>query len=89
MEATGTHAEGDLAARVCVSLNAGKATATLATWYVPDLEHVVDELSANGVTFERYDDPQLRTHTRGIHLLSSGKVAWFKDPDGNTFALEQ
>jgi catechol 2,3-dioxygenase-like lactoylglutathione lyase family enzyme len=22
-------------------------------------------------------------------LVSSGKVAWFKDPDGNTFALEQ
>lgn len=69
--------------------NAGKGTATLATWYVPDLEHVVDELSANGVTFERYDDPQLRTDTRGIHSLSSGKVAWFKDPDGNTFAIEQ
>jgi catechol 2,3-dioxygenase-like lactoylglutathione lyase family enzyme len=69
--------------------NAGKATATLATWYVPDLEQVVDELSANGVTFERYDDPQLRTDKRGIHSLGSGKVAWFKDPDGNTFALEQ
>ena len=69
--------------------HAGKATATLATWYVPDLEQVVDELSANGVTFERYDDPQLRTDRRGIHSLSSGKVAWFKDPDGNTFALEQ
>ena len=60
--------------------NAGKATATLATWYVPDLEHVVDELSANGLTFERYDDPQLRTGTRGIHSLSSGKVAWSRTP---------
>jgi catechol 2,3-dioxygenase-like lactoylglutathione lyase family enzyme len=69
--------------------SAGKATATLATWYVPDLEQVVDELSANGVTFERYDDPQLRTDRRGIHSLGSGKVAWFKDPDGNTFAIEQ
>ena len=69
--------------------HAGKATATLATWYVPDLEHVVDELSANGVTFERYDDPQLRTDRRGIHSLGTGKVAWFKDPEGNTFAIEQ
>jgi hypothetical protein len=25
----------------------------------------------------------------GIHLLDGGKVAWFKDPDGNTFAIEQ
>jgi MFS transporter, DHA2 family, multidrug resistance protein len=69
--------------------NAGKATATLATWYVPDLEHVVDELSANGVTFERYEDHQLQTDTRGIHSLGAGQVAWFKDPDGNTFAVEQ
>jgi catechol 2,3-dioxygenase-like lactoylglutathione lyase family enzyme len=69
--------------------NAGKATATLATWYVPNLEHVVDELSANGVTFERYDEPQLQTDTRGIHSLGVGQVAWFKDPDGNTFAIEQ
>jgi catechol 2,3-dioxygenase-like lactoylglutathione lyase family enzyme len=69
--------------------NAGKATATLATWYVPDLERVVDELRANGVFFERYDDPRLQTDARGIHSLGVGQVAWFKDPDGNTFAVEQ
>jgi catechol 2,3-dioxygenase-like lactoylglutathione lyase family enzyme len=69
--------------------NAGKATATLATWYVPDLEHVVDELRANGVSFERYEDPQLQTDGRGIHSLGVGRVAWFKDQDGNTFAIEQ
>lgn len=48
---------------------------------------MVDELSANGVTFERYDETQLQTDTRGIHSLDDGKVAWFKDPDGNTFAI--
>ena len=69
--------------------NAGTATATLATWYVPDLEHVVDELSASGVTFEHYGDPRLQTDARGIHVLGDGRVAWFKDPDGNTFAIEQ
>jgi hypothetical protein len=41
------------------------------------------------VSASRHDDPQLRTGRRGIHLLSSARVAWFKDPDGNTFALEQ
>jgi hypothetical protein len=61
--------------------NAGKATATLATWYIPDLVHVVDELRANGVSFERFDDPQLRTDARGIHSLGVGQVAWCKDPD--------
>jgi catechol 2,3-dioxygenase-like lactoylglutathione lyase family enzyme len=69
--------------------HAGKAPATLATWQVPDLESVVDELRSNGVSFERYDDPALRTDDKGIHELDDGSVAWFKDPDGNTFAIEQ
>jgi catechol 2,3-dioxygenase-like lactoylglutathione lyase family enzyme len=69
--------------------HAGKATATLATWHVPDLERVVDELSSAGVRFERYDDPSLETDEKGIHDLGDGLVAWFKDPDGNTFAIEQ
>ena len=69
--------------------HAGRATATVATWYVSDLEQVVDELSSNGVTFERYDDPALETNEKGIHELGDGRVAWFKDPDGNSFAVEQ
>ena len=69
--------------------HAGKATATLATWYVPDLEQVVDELASNGVTFERYSEPSLKSDEKGIHELGDGRVAWFKDPDGNTFAIEQ
>jgi catechol 2,3-dioxygenase-like lactoylglutathione lyase family enzyme len=69
-------------------VHAGTATATLATWYVVDLEQVVDELTARGVTFEQYDDAQLQTDEKGIHTLANGKVAWFKDPDGNTFAIE-
>jgi catechol 2,3-dioxygenase-like lactoylglutathione lyase family enzyme len=69
--------------------NAGRTPATLATWYVTDLEQVVDELTSKGVAFERYDDPELPTDERGIHTLGDGKVAWFKDPDGNTFAIEQ
>jgi hypothetical protein len=34
---------------------AGESTARLATWYVDDVERVVDELVSNGVTFERYE----------------------------------
>jgi catechol 2,3-dioxygenase-like lactoylglutathione lyase family enzyme len=69
--------------------HAGKAAATLATWYVPDLDQVVDELHSRGVTFERYDDPTLKTDAKGIHELGDGRVAWFSDPDGNTFAIEE
>ena len=81
---------GDTSLHVYASpTHAGKATATLATWYVSDLEQVVDELTARGVTFERYDDPALETDEKGIHELGDGRVAWFRDPDGNTFAIEQ
>jgi catechol 2,3-dioxygenase-like lactoylglutathione lyase family enzyme len=69
--------------------HAGRATATLATWYVADLEHVVDELRSHGVTFERYGDPALKADEKGIHELDDGRVAWFSDPDGNTFAIEE
>jgi catechol 2,3-dioxygenase-like lactoylglutathione lyase family enzyme len=68
---------------------AGAGTATLATWYVGDLDGVVGELVARGVTFERYDDPALSADEKGIHLLDDGRVAWFRDPDGNTFAIEE
>ena len=67
--------------------HAGSSTATLATWYVDDVEQVVDELSSRGVTFEHYEG--LTTDARGISPKpGGGKVAWFKDPDGNTFAVE-
>jgi catechol 2,3-dioxygenase-like lactoylglutathione lyase family enzyme len=35
--------------------NAGMSAATLATWYVDDVEEVVEELAATGVKFEHYD----------------------------------
>jgi catechol 2,3-dioxygenase-like lactoylglutathione lyase family enzyme len=67
--------------------HAGKSTATLATWYVDDVERVVDELSSNGVKFEHYEE--VTTDEKGISpRAGGGKVAWFKDPDGNTFAVE-
>jgi catechol 2,3-dioxygenase-like lactoylglutathione lyase family enzyme len=81
---------GDTSLHVYVSpTGASGATATLATWYVPDLDQVVDELASNGVTFERYDDPVLKTNEKGIHEMADGRVAWFKDPDGNAFAIEE
>jgi catechol 2,3-dioxygenase-like lactoylglutathione lyase family enzyme len=80
---------GGTALHVYVSPTAARATATLATWYVTDLEQVVDELRSAGVTFERYDDPALKTDEKGIHELGDGRVVWFRDPDGNTFAIEE
>jgi DHA2 family multidrug resistance protein-like MFS transporter len=80
---------GDTSLHVYASSHAGPAATTLATWRVTDLEQIVDELTSRGVTFERYDDPALETDEKGIHALSDGKVAWFTDPDNNTFAIEE
>jgi len=68
---------------------AGELATTLATWYVSEIEQTVDELISRGVIFERYDDDAIRTDEKGISATDDGKIARFKDPDGNTFAIEQ
>ena len=68
--------------------HAGKATATVATWEVPDIEATVEELASNDVVFERYDE--FEPDQRGIHSAGGqGRIAWFKDPEGNTIAVGQ
>ena len=68
--------------------HAGKATATIATWEVPNIEGTVDELAAKGVMFERYEG--FEGDERGIHSAGgAGRIAWFKDPEGNTIAVGQ
>jgi catechol 2,3-dioxygenase-like lactoylglutathione lyase family enzyme len=70
--------------------HAGKSTATLVGWDVDDVERVVDELSSRGVTFERYDEGPIVTDEKGIATFEGGaKVAYFKDPDGNTLSIAQ
>ena len=69
--------------------NAGKSTSSIAAWEVVDLESTVDELTANGVTFEHYDTDRLKTNAKGIAELGQERVAWFKDPDGNTHGVVQ
>lgn len=79
--------EGRPALNVYQSVTAGKSQATLATWYVDDIDQVVDELTAAGVEFVRYDG--LEHDARGITPRGGGgRIAWFQDPDGNTFAIE-
>ena len=74
--------------------HAGRSTATLATWYVDDVERMVDELTSNGVIFEHYEGVlesgfDYGSDERGIsRRAGGGKIAWFKDPDGNTFAIK-
>ena len=70
--------------------HAGGTSATLASWYVEDIESLVDDLMSRGVVFERYYDPPILTDDRCIATFEGGaKVAYFKDPDGNTLSLAQ
>ena len=78
---------GGPALSVYQSETAGKSQATLAVWYVDDIDQTVDELTAAGVEFTRYD--AFEADAKGIGpRAGGGRIAWFQDPDGNTFAIE-
>jgi len=60
---------------------------TVAGWVVPDIVAAVDALAGRGVTFIRYEGMDHQDE-RGIWTTPGGdRVAWFKDPDGNTLSL--
>lgn len=78
---------GGPALNVYQSVTAGKTAATLATWYVDDIDRVVGELVSAGVEIVRY--PELDHDPAGITARAGGgRIAWIQDPDGNTFAIE-
>src|SRR5690349_18622216 len=61
---------------------------TALGWRVKDIASAVAELSAAGVTFERY--PGMAQDQMGIWTTPTGsKVAWFKDPDGNLLSVSE
>lgn len=66
-----------------------KAEHTLAGWIVEDLDAVVDDLIAKGVSMEVYDLPGLEFDERGVGVAGETKVAWFKDPEGNILSINE
>ncbi len=55
---------------------------------MPDIDAEVAALAARGVGFERYE--YLDQDSAGVWTSpSGGRVAWFKDPDGNLLSLTQ
>jgi catechol 2,3-dioxygenase-like lactoylglutathione lyase family enzyme len=75
--------------RVSKSREVVVAPYTVLGWKVGDIAAMVRGLGARGVTFQRYEG--LEQDERGIWTVPGGKarVAWFKDPDGNTLSLTQ
>jgi catechol 2,3-dioxygenase-like lactoylglutathione lyase family enzyme len=59
---------------------------TIFGWRVADLDAEIAGLTARGIEFLRYDGmPQ---DDLGAWTSPSGtRIAWFKDPDGNTLSL--
>jgi catechol 2,3-dioxygenase-like lactoylglutathione lyase family enzyme len=61
---------------------------TVLGWHVPDIAATVVDLGKAGVTFEHYSF--LEQNELGIWTSPTGaKVAWFKDPDGNTLSISE
>ncbi len=69
--------------------NAGQSSATLAGWFVDDLDQTMDELASRDVVFEQYDQPGIKTDERGVFDAGRFRAAWVKDPDGNTMAITE
>jgi catechol 2,3-dioxygenase-like lactoylglutathione lyase family enzyme len=62
---------------------------TVLGWEVTDITAAVQALTESGVRFEHY--PGMGLDNLGIWTAPGGtaRVAWFKDPDGNTLSISQ
>jgi catechol 2,3-dioxygenase-like lactoylglutathione lyase family enzyme len=61
---------------------------TIAGWTVPDIAWAVNALADSGVEFARYEG--VDQDELGIWTAPGGdRVAWFRDPDGNTLSLTE
>jgi catechol 2,3-dioxygenase-like lactoylglutathione lyase family enzyme len=65
------------------------ATFTVMNIFVDDIDEIVDDLSAKGVAFERYEgfDHDEKGVVRSNDPAEGPNIAWFKDPAGNVFAI--
>ena len=57
--------------------NHSPATFTILNFPVNDIEKAVNELSAQGIKFEIYNESNLKTDEKGIARFGNIKQAWF------------
>ena len=75
--------------RVTVVKELTPAKHTVLGWSVADIAATVRELHEAGARFETYNGMPNQDR-QGIWTSPSGaRVAWFKDPDGNTLSVTQ
>jgi catechol 2,3-dioxygenase-like lactoylglutathione lyase family enzyme len=64
------------------------ANYTVLGWIVSDIGGAMAGLARRGVNFERY--PGLAQDDEGMWTAPGGsRIAWFRDPDGNTLSLQE
>jgi catechol 2,3-dioxygenase-like lactoylglutathione lyase family enzyme len=68
--------------------NAGSAKNTCMCFRTSDLDAAMTDLRAQGVTFEDYDFPGLKTEN-GVATMEGEKSAWFVDSEGNILCIAQ
>jgi catechol 2,3-dioxygenase-like lactoylglutathione lyase family enzyme len=80
------HLAGDRDTLVYAKPDHEPATYTILNFPVDDIEGTVDELTARGVEFLRYEG--FEQDERGIGRPGGGPpIAWFTDPAGNILAV--
>jgi predicted enzyme related to lactoylglutathione lyase len=69
--------------------NHSPATFTVLNFPVDNVEEAVNDLSEKGVKFEIYNEPDIKTDSKGIFTDKGITIAWFKDPAGNILSVLQ
>ncbi|SCG52717.1 VOC family protein [Micromonospora halophytica] len=79
------HLAGDRPVLVYPKADHVPATYTVLNFPVEDVDRAVDELTARGVRFTRYEGmPQ---DEKGIMRGNGPDIAWFTDPAGNVLSV--
>lgn len=81
------HLGGDTTVLVYPKDNHQPASFTILNFPVDDVDRAVDDLTARGVSMERYEE--FEADDKGIVRGEGGTptIAWFKDPAGNVLSV--
>jgi catechol 2,3-dioxygenase-like lactoylglutathione lyase family enzyme len=81
------HLAGDRDTLVYEQPSVTPASYTILNFEVDDIDTAVDQLTARGVRFERYDG--MNQDGKGVFRDDGPYIAWFKDPSGNVLSVLQ
>jgi catechol 2,3-dioxygenase-like lactoylglutathione lyase family enzyme len=81
------HLAGDRDTIVYEKADLVPANYTILNFEVDDIDKAVDDLTARGISFERYNG--FDQDEKGIARGPGPQIAWFKDPSGNILSVLQ